>query len=285
MTHLKEITPEWVKIPTRRLRTQYQRVTSRSRALPDFIIIGAQKAGTSSLYTYLSQHPQLLASFKKEVHFFDGGINPTVDNYKKGDVWYRSHFPLKKNVAEQMRVFEASPLYIFNPLVPARIANLLPNVKIIVLLRNPTERAISQYFHEKKLGREFLSIEEAFQNEEERMSRALKNQDYKSNDFICHSYRSRGLYKEQLDRYFKYFNPDQFSILNSESFFSNPEETLRQVFEFVDVNPNYRVPDLKPRMVGKNRKTTSLAIKNELDSFFAPYNQELYKLVGEDYGW
>ena len=285
MSLIKKITPEWAKVPTRRLIKQYQQATSKHRALPDFIIIGAQKAGTSSLYSYLSQHPQLLASFKKEVHFFDGGIAPAVDNYKKGDVWYRGHFPLKKNVGSQMSVFEASPLYIFNPLVPARIASLIPDVKIIVLLRNPTERAISQYFHEKKLGREHLPIEAAFQKEEARMAPALKRHDYKDNDFICHSYKSRGLYKEQLDRYFQHFKREQFLILNSESFFSHPEATLRQVFEFVGVDTDYRVADLKPRMVGKNRRNVSPEIYSDLDNFFQSHNQALYKLTGENYGW
>ncbi|HUQ00163.1 MAG TPA: hypothetical protein VM093_06855, partial [Aeromicrobium sp.] len=86
------------------------------RALPDFIIIGAMKSGTTSLFTYLSQHPQLIAASRKEVHYFDGGLNPAKDNYAKGTAWYREHFPRKREMAAGQKAFEASPLYIFNPL-------------------------------------------------------------------------------------------------------------------------------------------------------------------------
>ena len=130
----------------KRIILEYQKLSSDKRSFPDFIIIGAQKSGTTSMYAYLEQHPDIIGSLNKEIHFFDGGTNPKVDNFKKGINWYKAHFPLCENV-ENKKIFEASPLYIFSPLVPKRIANYIPKVKVIALLRNPSDRAISHYFH------------------------------------------------------------------------------------------------------------------------------------------
>jgi hypothetical protein len=237
------------------------------------------------MYSYLSQHPQLFASFKKEVHFFDGGLDPSVDNYEKGEPWYCSHFPLQKSLSGNHKTFEASPLYIFNPLSPQRIAHLIPKVKIIALLRNPTERAISHYFHEKRNGREPLALDEALQNEISRLEPSLESKDYKSKVFIHHSYKSRGLYKEQLERYLRYFPRDHVLIINSEKFFAKPEMSLKQVFEFVGVDPEYRVADLTPKNVANNRNDVASSVYDYLDEFFTSHNQELYDMLGENYGW
>ncbi len=172
----------------RRLVWEYRQATWRTGSLPDFIIIGAQKSGTTSLYSYLSQHPQLLPSIHKAVHFFDGGLDESADNFEKGEAWYRAHFQLRMHAHE--RTFEASPLYIFNPLAPKRIYDLVPEAKIIAVLRNPTERAISQYFHEKGgKNRDPLSIREALREEETRLKAAVRAKDYKNDSFIHHSYR------------------------------------------------------------------------------------------------
>ena len=109
MDSFKRIVRSWAKIVVRRSILSYHQATWRNRQLPDVIIIGAQKSGTTSLYYYLSQHPHLMLSYKKAVHFFDGGLNPNVDNFNKGQAWYRSHFPLKRNTNNNQKVFEASP--------------------------------------------------------------------------------------------------------------------------------------------------------------------------------
>ncbi len=264
---------------------QYRRATWRSRSLPDFMIIGAQKSGTGSLYAYLSQHPQLLPSYKKEVHFFDGGLIPNIDNFEKGQAWYRAHFPFRKNVSTHSRTFEASPSYIFSPLTPRRIFDLVPEVKLIAVLRNPTERAISHYFHEKRKGRESMPIKEALQEEEKRLESVIDNKDYKSNIFIRHSYKGHGLYKRQIERFLKYFPWQQILVLNSEEFFSEPYNTLRQVFEFVGVDTGFKVKDLTPRNVAKNKSEVDPDIYRYLNNYFLPHNQALYELVGKRCGW
>ena len=286
MPFLKQMTLSWLKkSPARRLILQYRQATSRSGSLPDFIIIGAQKSGTSSLYAYLGQHPQLLPSSSKEVHFFDGGLNPKVDSFEKGQVWYRAHFPFRKNVSAYSKIFEATPLYIFNPFTPRRIFDLVPEVKIIAILRNPTERAISHYFHEKRKGRESLPIKEALQEEEKRLESVIKNKDYKNDIFIHHSYKSRGLYKKQIERYLNYFPWQQILILSSEEFFSEPNNTLKRVFDFVGVDTEFKVKDLKPRNVANNRSKVDSDVYEYLNNYFLPHNQTLYELVGKSYGW
>jgi hypothetical protein len=263
----------------------YRRATWRIRPLPDFIIIGAQKSGTTSLYSYLRQHPHLRPSFRKEVHFFDGGLEPGVDNFEKGQAWYRANFPSKLTMGNRHKIFEASPLYIFNPLAPARIFALVPKAKIIAVLRNPTERAISQYFQQKRKNRESLSILDALKQEERRLESAIRSEDYKSGVFIHQSYKSRGLYKEQLERYLRYFPPDQILILRSEELFTRTADTLRRVFEFVGVEPGHKVKDLTPRNVARDKGYVCPDVYDYLNSYFKPHNQTLYELVGENYGW
>lgn len=266
-------------------RLDYGRLTWEQRALPDFIIIGAQKAGTSSLFFYLAQHPQVVGSYTKEVHFFDGGIKPGTNNFAKGETWYRAHFPLRKNLGATQKTFEASPFYIFNPLVPGRIADLLPDVKLIALLRNPVDRAISQYFQEKRRNREPLEITEALAQEETRLEPAIRRRDYNNATFMYHSYKSRGLYKQQLERYFERFSRQQILLIKSEDLFKDTNGTLRQVFEFIGVDSDFTVRKLTPRNVAKTKGAVPSEVSEYLKSYFLPHNRALYELVGRDFGW
>ena len=285
MLSMNHMMPRWAKKRARKLILQYRKATWRSRALPDFIIIGAQKSGTSSLYAYLGQHPQLLPSYRKEVHFFDGGSHSTTDNFEKGQAWYRAHFPSRKNMSPFSKTFEATPRYMVHPLVPKRMVDLVPEVKIIAVLRNPTERAISHYFYSKGRGRELLPIKEALQEEEKRLESVLKNKDYRNKFFRHYSYKSRGLYKMQIDRYLNYFPWQQILILSSEEFFREPDNTLRRVFDFVQVDTGFKVKDLKHHNVANNRSAVDSDVYEYLDNYFLPHNQALYALTGSDYGW
>jgi Sulfotransferase domain len=278
----KQKVPSGVKIAINKLLFYYRYATWRIRPLPDLIIIGAQKSGTTSLHVYLSQHPQFLKPYEKEVHFFDGGLDPAVDNYNKGQAWYRAHFPFRKNRA---KVFEASPLYIFNPIVPKRMFNLIPEVKIVAILRNPTERAISHYFHEKQRGYESLPIMEALLEEERRMESAIQRKDYKNYSFIHHSYKSRGHYGEQLERFFEFFPRHQALILTSEEFFSGQNNILRQVTDFTGTDSSFNVRDSRPRNVARNKEQVAHEIYEYLNNYFRPHNEALYELLGKEYNW
>lgn len=245
--------------------------------LPNALIIGAQKGGTSSLHYYLSQHPDVSVSSKKEVHFFDGGHTPRVDTYAKGLGWYAAFFP----ESEARIRLESTPSYLFDPLAPARIKNDLPDVRLIALLRNPIDRAISQYFHNlRKPGREPLSLADALNQEEAR----LRGADLRSTAFRHYSYQARGRYAEQLRRYFDLFDRRRLLILQSERFFRNPAEQLERVYDFLGL-AQAAGPDLTPRNASNNTEAATPDIVALLRSSFAPLNDELFDLLGQRFDW
>ncbi len=270
---------------TKPIRRTYRQVSSKRRVLPNFIIIGAQKCGSTSLYNYIIQHPGIVRSHVQEIHYFDNGLTRDVDAYAKGERWYRSNFPLASEMAGGKQTFECSPLYIYHPLVPKRIANLLPQIKLVALLRNPVERAISHYFHEQRKGRETLPVMDAFLAEPDRLAVLEESSDYKSKAFLNHSYLRRGRYAEQLQRYLEYFERKQILVINSELLFDEPSEALRRVFEFVDLDSSFEVPNLKPSNVGKNRTKVAPEIYQYLDDYFKPYNTALFDLIGQEFPW
>ena len=273
------------KTKSRRVSFFARLSTSRLRRLPDFIIIGAQKSGTTSLFNYLSRHPQVIPSFTKEVHYFDGGKDPGIDTYARGSGWYRAHFPIKTMSGRYTLTGEASPLYIFNPAVPQRIFRLLPQVKLIALLRNPVERAVSHYYHERRKGREPLSILEAFDSEAKRIQTALQEKDYKNLNFINFTYLKRGLYAEQLERYFNFFDKNQILIIKSENFFTNPGRAMIPVCRFLGIDHNFSFTDLKPRNTGKNKKPVAPEVRKYLEDYYSDQNQRLFSLLGNNLGW
>jgi hypothetical protein len=283
---LRHILPGRLREFSRRKSFEYREATWRDRPMPDFLIIGAQRSGTSSLYEYLREHPQLVSSsLKKEIHFFDSGAQKATDNYEKGESWYRAHFPRKQHLAAESKIFEATPLYLFHPLVPERIFKLAPETKLIALLRNPTDRAISHYFMTRRKNHEDLPMLEAFRQEEERLKKVLKGQDYKNEIFVRYTYKSRGRYREQVDRYLQYFPMQQILLLRSEEFFSDPHETLRQVFDFVGVDAGYKVGDVAPRNIGRSKSEIPGAVNDYLNEYFRPHNQALYELTKINFGW
>lgn len=273
------------KKPVRRLVWSWRRLTWKQRALPDFVIIGAQKAGTGSLYYYLSEHPAIHPPLLKEIHYFDGGLDPRRDNFARGEAWYRAHFPRRSRLGAGGRVFEASPLYLFNPLAPRRIADRLPDAKLIVLLRDPVARAISQYFMSVRRGFETLPLMEALQAEEERLAPVLAAEDYKNPVFIHNSYKMRGRYAGQLERFLGHFPREQLLILGSESFFRDPQEAVGSAFRFVGVDDAFRPRNLKPRNVARNRSAVDEAAVAYLKEYFREPNQALYELLQQDFGW
>ncbi|MCG2634851.1 MAG: sulfotransferase domain-containing protein [Gammaproteobacteria bacterium] len=264
---------------------QARKLLWQQRARPDFIIIGAQKSGTTSLYSWLARHPQIRPSFVKEVHFFDGGLDPAVDSYQKGEPWYRAQFPLRRSLQPDKLTFEASPLYLFNPLTARRIYDWLPEIKLIAVLRNPTERAISHYFHMKRRDREPLAIADALRAEQGRLAQVIAAKDFKNERFIHNSYKSRGLYRVQLERYFELFQRQQILVLESETLFAEPTAVLRTVFEFLEVDSGCQIGHVKPHNVGSNRSQVDGAVYDYLDQYYCTHNQALYQLVGTDYGW
>jgi len=265
----------------RKLRNPYARLTASRRQMPGYIVLGTHKGGTSSIQTYLIQHPQLFGGTHKEVHFFDY-------QFSRGETWYRSVFPLTNDLPAGSLTGEATPFYMVHPLVPARVAQLLPQVKLIVLLRDPVDRAISHYYHQIRRGREKLSIGEAFAAEMDRIGsekeRLLAGEDFKPEPFRRFSYTERGLYADQLERWFDYFPREQFFIDTSERFYGDTPGFLTDVFDFLGVDAQAQVADLKPRNVGLPREDNP-AVRARLSEYFAPHNQRLEALLGRTFDW
>jgi hypothetical protein len=267
-----------------------RRLQARRRVLPDFLIIGAQKGGTTSLYDYLGQHPQIARSLRKEINFFTGGPDPEVDLWRLGEGWYRAHFPLRAKMAPGQKAFEASPDYMLHPLAAGRIAGLLPDVKLVAMLRNPTDRAISHYFHNVREGEparngETLPIGAAMAAEEARMAPILAAEDYRCVAFRALSYKLRGHYADQLARYLALFPRENLLVLRAEDLFEDPDGLMARLFAFLDVAPNLAALQFAARNVGFNARPVDPAVRESLDAYFAPLNRRLYELIGEDFGW
>ncbi len=253
-------------------------ISSPFRPFPDGIIIGAQKCGTTSLFYYLIQHPSIVGSQPKEVQFFDR-------NYHRGTAWYRAHFPLVKPKIH----IEASPEYLFLPHIAKRIKDTAPSAKLIVLLRNPTDRAISSYFHQVRAGKETLPIMEALRKEEERTSagaRALENSDFTPNqEYMQFSYKHRGIYLEQLQHYWDQFPKENILIVQYEKFAEDPINVTQTVFRFLGVDPAFSDINLRQYNVGANKQEVPSEVYDYLNEYFEPHNRALYAALGMNFDW
>jgi hypothetical protein len=269
------------------LRFRYRELTASRRTLPDYIVIGGQKCGTTSLHDYIKRHPNIVPPFKKDSSFFDA-------NYFRGFPWYQAHFPLQGKMDDlragdaRFITGEVTTTYMFHPLAAERAAkHLTGEVKFIALLRNPAIRAYSQFQHMKRTGRETISFREAIEKEDERLNgileRVEKGDDEAHMIYRNFSYKSRGRYAEQLQRWFGRFARDRFLILKSEDLFTDPEQFCKTVYGFLGL-PNFKLEKYENANPGRYSEADTRIIK-ELEEYFAPYNQELYDLVGINFDW
>ncbi|MEZ5493610.1 MAG: sulfotransferase domain-containing protein [Pseudomonadales bacterium] len=245
---------------------------------PHFLIIGTQKGGTSSLYSALTQHPQILRAARKEVHFFD-------QHYGRGLAWYERQFPLCQ--ADQI-TGEASPFYMAHPLVAQRIAEYCPATKLLVLLRNPADRAISHYHQEFRRHHDPLSLPEALAAEP-----ARTNSDWAAltaGKLLTHSaaqrfsYRERGHYAKQLQPFLRHFPRENIAIFSSEHFFQAPLTVLSQLYDFLGVNPTFQPIDLFPRKPG-NYGQADQAVRQSLLQYYQTHNESLFSLIDQRFDW
>jgi len=272
---------ESLKGPLRRLRADYHELTAPLRGLPSVVIIGAQKSGTTSLFNYLVQHPDVLPPLGKEVHYFDF-------HYARGVKWYRGRFPYRHQLRGGSLTLDASPYYLMHPLVPERVAQLLPGVKLIALLRNPVDRALSHYQHEVRAGRESLSFVEAIDKESERLAgeeeRLREDPYYYSFNHHRYSYTRRGLYIEQLHRWVQYFPRTQLLVLQSEWLFRDPVAATAAVHDFLGLR-SHRLERYKPFLPGNYDPAMPADLRKRLAAYFEPCNRELYRWMGKEFDW
>ncbi|MEM4245615.1 MAG: sulfotransferase [Candidatus Nanoarchaeia archaeon] len=262
------------------IKRHFYGITSPFRVLPDFIIIGTMRSGTTSLNFDLAQHPCITPAAYDEIGFFDS-------NFELGLHWYRSLFPsilTKHWIKFHKKYFltgEDTPFYFWNPLAAERIKKLLPDVKLIALLRNPIDRAYSNYHTAVRIGAEKASFEEQIQKE-----LALQNEDNKENfaRFIRQpSYLAKSIYADQLEIWFKLFNHSQILIITTEDLEKNPTKTLNQVFQFLNL-PSYEIKKPEHRKAANYEKMNANTRKLLID-YFKPHNERLYAMIGKRFDW
>jgi hypothetical protein len=253
--------------------------TGALRRLPDYLIVGGQKCGTTSLAAYLNAHAHVVhLPWVKEVHFFDR-------SWHRGVRYYRSWFPLRATRPSAL-AGEATPYYLFHPLAAERAALTVPAARIIAVLRNPIDRAFSHYKHNVRYGREPLSFSEAVDREEERLageSAALRAGARVSWRHQHYSYIARGSYACQLREWLRVFPREQVLVLGSEGFFGEPDAHYQRVTHFLGL-PQSTLSRYARYNVGGSDSLCD-ATRERLAALFATANEELYELVGTNFGW
>jgi Sulfotransferase domain len=268
---------------TRSLNKHVRRYTG---VLPDFLIIGSQKCGTTSLYNYLTQHPCIYPAFTKEVGYFD--------RYYSGDLnWYRSHFPssLHKYYRHNLRkrpflTGEASTGYIVIPQALQRIAHIMPHIKLILLLRNPVDRAYSHYHHSRRRGRETCSFEEALQQETARIGRHWQHmiaEGVYSLEVDDYAYRRIGIYVHQVQVLMRLFPREQVVIVTTEQLARSPEAVFTRVVRFLELPP-WQLRNFERHNSGSYAQMAE-ATRARLVEYYQPYNQALYAYLGMKFDW
>ncbi|QCH15788.1 hypothetical protein CB0101_13490 [Synechococcus sp. CB0101] len=243
------------------------RATAPLRPLPNAVIIGGMKCGTTSLNAWLREHPGVAFSSQKEIHFFD-------KNFERGPQWYRTHFPIWERLQGSSCTIEATPSYLYRAAkVAPRMHALIPDAKLIVMLRNPVHRAISHYCHTQRNHRETRPPEAALMS------------DFTSNGRGANRYKSRGLYAKQLKNFLSLYPRSNILIIKSEELFRDPETIYQQTLDFLNLEIRTLPNNARPRNTSSVKPEISDAVMQHLEIFYQQPNQELRDLLGDFPGW
>jgi hypothetical protein len=277
---LRSRVPAGIRETGRALALRVGVATAGRRALPDFLVIGAQRCGTTSLFRALLDHPQVRRpNFHKGVNYFDL-------SYEHGERWYRGHFPIRTDAEQQ--VFDASGYYLFHPLAPGRIVRDLPDVRVIVLVRDPVERAFSAFKHELARGFEWeTSFTTALELEDARLDgeteRMISDPTYQSFAHRHHGYRRRGEYAVQLAPFLLGLGRERVLILESERFFDRPDEEYARVVDFLGVRPHR--PARFDRWNARPGHGLPEEARDRLRRHFERHDEHLEALLGHPPHW
>lgn len=291
---IKDRSPRWVKDVANITTRQYGLRTSKHRPGPDFLVIGTKRGGTTSLFNYLLMHPGVLGMFpqsrglKSSDFFFSG-------NYGRGDSWYRSHFHthsyrarIARKIGYQPVSGEASPYYAWDPRIAERAFKTSPNVKAIMLVRNPVDRAWSHFLERTENGVEPLDFVSALHAEATRLEgeldRMMSDATYHSTSYDWYAYRERGDYLPQIERWVSTFGADRLLVVRSEDMYENVQTVFDRVCDFLSL-PYFELP--KKERFNASRKgeaapTTAVA---ELSDYFAPKVRQLESYLGYSLDW
>ena len=264
-----------------------RRATAGMRGGPDYILLGTQRAGTTSLFRDLRLHPQVAPPLVKEIHFFDF-------NHAKGTSWYHAHFPTQRQLDERTAregmaiTGEATPNYLRHPHAARWAAAELPeSTKFIVTLRNPVDRAFSHWKLMSLLGHETLDFADAIAREEERIGadweKMQRDPHHEARTYFQFSYVARGRYAEQLEEWMKRIDQSRILVVRTEDHYARPAEIYAEVTDFLGLRPWQ--PDHFSEMHATATSAPPREVAAQLQSSFAPENARLAELVGRDFGW
>lgn len=286
-TSLRQALPESVRRQGRAASVAVGRATARLRTQPDFIVIGAQRCGTTSLFRALMSHPDIVRpTTSKGVNYFDL-------NYFRGRAWYLAHFPTaqmldwKSSGRSRPAVFEASGYYFYHPFAVERLAKDLPDAKLVVMLRDPVERAYSAYQHELARGFEWETFGDALALESERLvgelDRMRRDPGYESFTHRHHSYLRRGHYAEQLERVFAHVPREQVHVMMSEDFFRDPAAEFGALVDFLGLDQSTAARF--DRYNAQPRGDMDPVIRDRLRLAYQPHDDKLAALLDRPLGW
>jgi len=259
-------------------------ITGPLRVLPDFIIIGSMKCGTTSLYYDICEHPCASPAAYDEIGFFDS-------NFHLGLNWYRSMFPTKRRIEDIRRkegvaiTGEDTPFYFWNPVAAKRIQKLLPNIKLITILRNPIDRAYSEYQDLVSSESNSPSFETFIENEinTRRKDSSLITEENFEIFNQKNSYLLKGIYVDQLKIWAGLFPKEQIFTLSTENLNSEPITALESVFQYLNL-PDYKIKNIQrqkqKKYVPMNSQTRKILVE-----FFKPHNERLFKFIGKKFDW
>lgn len=262
------------------------RATAAARLEPSVIVVGAQRCGTTTLYRVLSEHPDIVRpTFSKGIFYFD-------INYAKGPRWYRGHFPIaavaRRRVAGPEPVaFESSGYYSFHPLAAERIGRDLPGVRLVLMVRDPVERAYSAYKHEFARGFETETFERALDLEAERLEgeveRMVADPGYESFDHRHHAYVTRGQYAEQVERLQAAVGADQVYVMDADDFFADPVPQVAALFEWLGLTP--WTPEGVEQWNARPGDGLTPELRARLREHYEPHDARLAELTGRTPSW
>jgi len=253
-------------------------ITASNRVLPNFIIIGTVRSGTTSLYYNICEHPSVLPAAYDEIGFFDSNFHLGID-------WYRSMFPTEKKMEEIKKdtgfaiTGEDTPFYFWKKEVVDRIFQALPDVKIIAIFRNPVDRAYSNYNLGIRKNTEKLTFEETIEEE----TRFLENHTFRDAVDGRRSYLSKGMYENQIKLWFNIFPRKQIHMLSTEDMQQKPKQELLKIFRFLEI-PEYTIKNPQKQKLAKYEEMNVETRKKLLD-FYKPYNEDFFQIIQQRFNW
>jgi hypothetical protein len=281
-----------VRASAKRVLRGYGELTAGVRRGPDFVVVGAKRGGSTSVYNYLLEHPAVAPLFPRREHIKGAHFYDT--RYAYGDTWYRSHFPIEIAGRQAARPHvnpaicgEASPYYLFHPLAAERLAQDFPNVRIVVFLRDPAERAFSHFKERTHHGGEHLTFEQALAAEPDRLrgeeERIKTEPGYVSAEHENHSYLSQGRYLDMLPRWLSLFPREQIHVGISEEFYADPNRHINEVWRFLGLPPR----QLRSRVRHNYMPSADMLpeTRMSLQESLADHHQGLADLLGRPLPW